>query len=377
MDERLTNNEAFRNTIGLNEGERKWKKIGIIFIVSTIVVAAVMIVFIILYATKDEKEESDMPTDTDKPIPTDTDAPIPTDTDIPSDEPTDEPWDWQPVGDKIKTKWGLNLDPEKVWEEYPRPQLERKDWMNLNGVWKYSIRNPDELDPEEHDGHILVPFPIESSLSGVMKDLSPTQVLYYEKTVTIPEEWQGKNILLNFGAVDWKCEVFINKRKVGEHTGGYTYFYFDITSYLKTGRNKITLRVTDITDSVDESWGKYQPVGKQTLTPNSIWYTPASGIWQPVWLEPVSSHYIEKLSINNDYDSQHIRVTFTVADNLKLPIEISVKFGDKIVAEASGKSNEQIAINVSNNFKPWSPTEPNLYIINAKLKTDGENYWIQ
>ena len=168
MDERLTNNEAFRNTIGLNEGERKWKKIGIIFIVSTIVVAAVMIVFIILYATKDEKEESDMPTDTDKPIPTDTDAPIPTDTDIPSDEPTDEPWDWQPVGDKIKTKWGLNLDPEKVWEEYPRPQLERKDWMNLNGVWKYSIRNPDELDPEEHDGHILVPFPIESSLSGVM-----------------------------------------------------------------------------------------------------------------------------------------------------------------------------------------------------------------
>ena len=371
MDERLTNNEAFRNTIGLNEGERKWKKIGIIFIVSTIVVAAVMIVFIILYATKDEKEESDMPTDTDKPIPTDTDAPIPTDTDIPSDEPTDEPWDWQPVGDKIKTKWGLNLDPEKVWEEYPRPQLERKDWMNLNGVWKYSIRNPDELDPEEHDGHILVPFPIESSLSGVMKDLSPTQVLYYEKTVTIPEEWQGKNILLNFGAVDWKCEVFINKRKVGEHTGGYTYFYFDITSYLKTGRNKITLRVTDITDSVDESWGKYQPVGKQTLTPNSIWYTPASGIWQPVWLEPVSSHYIEKLSINNDYDSQQIRVTFTVADNLKLPIEISVKFGDKIVAEGSGKSNEQIAINVSNNFKPWSPTEPNLYIINAQLKTDG------
>ena len=371
MDERLTNNEAFRNTIGLNEGERKWKKIGIIFIVSTIVVAAVMIVFIILYATKDEKEESDMPTDTDKPIPTDTDAPIPTDTDIPSDEQTDEPWDWQPVGDKIKTKWGLNLDPEKVWEEYPRPQLERKDWMNLNGVWKYSIRNPDELDPEEHDGHILVPFPIESSLSGVMKNLSPTQVLYYEKTVTIPEEWQGKNILLNFGAVDWKCEVFINKRKVGEHTGGYTYFYFDITSYLKTGRNKITLRVTDITDSVDESWGKYQPVGKQTLTPNSIRYTPASGIWQPVWLEPVSSHYIEKLSINNDYDSQQIRVTFIVADNLKLPIEISVKFGDKIVAEASGKSNEQIAINVSNNFKPWSPTEPNLYIINAKLKTDG------
>ena len=306
MDERLTNNEAFRGTIGLNEGDRKWKKIGIIFIVSTIVVSAVMVIFIILYATKDEKEESDMPTDTD--------APIPTDTDIPSDEPTDEPWDWQPVGDKIKTKWGLNLDPEKVWEEYPRPQLERKDWMNLNGVWKYSIRNPDELDPEEHDGHILVPFPIESSLSGVMKDLSPTQVLYYEKTVTIPEEWQGKNILLNFGAVDWKCEVFINKRKVGEHTGGYTYFYFDITSYLKTGKNKITLRITDITDSVDESWGKYQPVGKQTLTPNSIWYTPASGIWQPVWLEPVSSHYIEKLSINNDYDSQQIRVTFTVAD---------------------------------------------------------------
>ena len=203
--------------------------------------------------------------------------------------------------------------------------------------------------------------------------MTPDQVIYYEKTVTLPEEWDGKHVLLNFGAVDWKCEVFINKKRVGDHTGGYSYFYFDITNYLKGRKNVITLRVTDITDSVDSSWGKYQPVGKQTLTPNGIWYTPASGIWQTVWLEPVTAHYIDKIDINNNYDNKEIKLTFNVANSLKLPIEYCIKYNDQIIANGKGKSNQEITINVSQNFHPWSPTEPNLYMIMADLKSDAKD----
>ena len=344
-------NEAFKD----QTNESKWKKYAIILVVCTVCAVILLIIFAVLYFIKEEEEkEENNPTD----------APDNTDI-IPEDE-----WDWKPVGDRIKTRWGINLDPKKVWQEYPRPQLERKEWMNLNGPWKYSIRKPDDIDPDEHDGYILVPFPLESSLSGVMKTLSDSDIIIYEKTIMIPEEWEGRHILLNFGAVDWKCEVFINKIKVGEHTGGYSYFYFDITKYLKGRKTIITLKVTDITDRVHPTWGKYQPVGKQTITPQSIWYTSASGIWQTVWLEPVSAHYIEKINVNNNYDNQEIKLNFNVANNFKFPIEYSIKFKDEIVANGVGKSNVEITINVSNNFKPWSPSEPNLYIITAELKSD-------
>ena len=118
---------------------------------------------------------------------------------------------WAPAGHRIKTKWAKNLNPEKVWTEYPRPQLQRKEWMNLNGLWLYSIRNydTDYLKPEYHDGKILVPFSLESSLSGVMGTLLENQCLWYEKVFKIPKSWEGKNILLHFGAVDWKCILYM------------------------------------------------------------------------------------------------------------------------------------------------------------------------
>ncbi|MBR4261387.1 MAG: beta-galactosidase, partial [Clostridia bacterium] len=275
--------------------------------------------------------------------------------------------DWKPAGNRIKTKWGKNLDYKKVWQEYPRPQLQRSDWMNLNGLWSYAIKDQSVMNTTEFDGLILVPFPVESSLSGVMKNLSQTEVLFYEKSVRIPDSWKGKNVLLNFGAVDWKCEVFVNKVKVGEHTGGYSYFYFDITKYLKGTDNTITLRVTDVTDTYHPEWGKYQPVGKQTVTPNGIWYTPSSGVWQTAWLEPVSPDYIEKVEINNDFDGKKIKVNFKVPNDAKLSIDYIVSFDGKSVAYGRGKSNEEIAIDVSSNFKPWSPSEPNLYTITAEL----------
>ena len=279
---------------------------------------------------------------------------------------------WTPAGDKIKTRWAETIDPEKVWQEYPRPQLERKDWMNLNGLWKYAVRKQGDLSPDEYDGEILVPFPIESSLSGVMKTFTKEDALWYYKEIEIPNEWNGKHILLNFGAVDWRSEVYINRKKVGEHTGGYSYFYFDITSFLETGKNKLLIKVIDVTDTVYSTWGKYQPVGKQSITPNGIWYTPASGIWQTVWLEPVSEQYIENLEIFNDYYNKEIKINFNVPNEAKLSVDLTVKFNDKIVGESKGNSNELISIKLSDgNFKPWSPTEPNLYTIEAKLLSDS------
>jgi hypothetical protein len=355
--------EPLRDSLQAEKEETKWKKVTIIFCVVAICSTILLVTFMVLYFTKDNDNNSEGSNSSDSD---DGSSPEP-------DVNPEDKWDWKPAGDRLKTRWGINLDPKKVWQEYPRPQLERKDWINLNGPWKYSIRNQGDIDPDEHDGYILVPFPLESSLSGVMKSLTADQVIYYEKTVTLPEEWDGKHVLLNFGAVDWKCEVFINKKRVGDHTGGYSYFYFDITNYLKGRKNVITLRVTDITDSVDSSWGKYQPVGKQTLTPNGIWYTPASGIWQTVWLEPVTAHYIDKIDINNNYDNKEIKLTFNVANSLKLPIEYCIKYNDQIIANGKGKSNQEITINVSQNFHPWSPTEPNLYMIMADLKSDAKD----
>ena len=166
--------------------------------------------------------------------------------------------------------------------------------------------------------------------------------------------------------------LFINRKRVGEHTGGYSSFYFDITEYAVIGKNNITVKVIDITDT-SNSWGKYQPVGKQTITPNGIWYTPASGIWQTVWLEPVNKNYIEKLEINNDFDNKEIKINFKVGNDLKLNVEYSVEFNNKVVGNAKGVSNEDISIKLTDeNFKPWSPSEPNLYIIKARLLNSSE-----
>ena len=345
MEEQDSISEPFRKTLHGELQDNKWKKIAYIFFVILVLAVAGAAIIIFLYFSKDIEDEND----NDNSI-----------------------WKWEPKGDRIKTSWGKKLDPNKVWQEYPRPQLERKDWINLNGLWKYHISKQDDAYPLKFDGNILVPFPIESSLSGVMKTFNKDDLLWYDREFEIPKEWEGKNILINFGAVDWKCELFINRKRVGEHTGGYSSFYFDITEYAVIGKNNITVKVIDITDT-SNSWGKYQPVGKQTITPNGIWYTPASGIWQTVWLEPVNKNYIEKLEINNDFDNKKIKINFKVGNDLKLNVEYSVEFNNKVVGNAKGVSNEDISIKLTDeNFKPWSPSEPNLYIIKARLLNSSE-----
>ncbi len=363
--------EPFRESIRVKTEESKYKKLAIIFIICAAVSITLLITFLVLYLIKEKEDNIQEKKEDQEDQEEEEEQEEQEDETIPEDK-----WDYKPAGNRLKTRWGMNLDYKNVWKEYPRPQLERKEWMNLNGPWKYIIRNSSDLNPigpESFDGYILVPFPLESSLSGVMKNLTSSEVIYYEKTVLIPKDWEGKNILINFGAVDWKCEVFINRRRVGEHTGGYSYFYFDITKYLNGRKLIITLRVTDVTDTYYSTWGKYQPVGKQTITPNGIWYTPASGIWQTVWLEPVSPHFFEKIDINNDYDKKQINLIFKVANNLKLPVECIIKYNDKIIGTGKGNSYQQISINVSENFYPWSPSMPNLYTIAAVLKSyDGK-----
>ena len=269
---------------------------------------------------------------------------------------------WHPVGTRIKTKWGNNLKPENVWQEYPRPQLERKDWLNLNGIWHYSITDIDSKKPEKFDQNILVPFCLESSLSGVMKPLNETQILWYYKEFEIPKKWKDKNIIIHFNAVDWKSELYINDDKIGEHYGGYSEFNFDITKNLKTGKNKIILKVWDPSDT------GYQPIGKQCLDPKVIWYTSISGIWQTVWLEPVNKQYIKKLEINNNYDNKEIKINCLLNTEEKLPLEMSLIYKEKEILKQKGISNTEIALKISEeNFHPWSPNEPNLYIIKIEI----------
>ena len=279
----------------------------------------------------------------------------------------DGEWEWAPKGDKIKTKWAEKIDPKNVWPEYPRPQLERKDWLNLNGPWYYSLREPDFLKPEKHDGQILVPFSLESSLSGVMKSITDKQVIWYEKEFEIPKDWKDKIILLHFGAVDWKCTLYINEAKIGEHSGGYSPFYFDITKRIKEGKNTIVLQVFDPTNK------GYQPVGKQTLSPGSIWYTPISGIWQTVWLEPVNEHYIKTLEINNDFDKKQIKITFNLNSEEKLPLKVKLEFDEDEIMTVKGKSNEEVVLEIpEDDFHPWSPSEPNLYYLKVELFSEDE-----
>ena len=188
--------------------------------------------------------------------------------------------EWHPAGDRIMTEWGENLDPSNVHQEYPRPQMVREDWINLNGMWNYAVTSADVQDSECADGKILVPFSIESALSGVGRRVTGEDALWYEREIVVPARWKGKRVMLNFGAVDWHAQVYVDGEFAGEHKGGYAPFTFDITDLLKKGR-KHSLKVK-VLDATDKSW---QPRGKQILEPYGVWYTAVTGIWQTVWME--------------------------------------------------------------------------------------------
>ena len=273
---------------------------------------------------------------------------------------------WKPAGDKIKTPRGEQLNPKNVLPEYPRPIMERHEWKNLNGSWNYAITKKGEAAPGNYQGEILVPFAVESSLSGVGKRINEHQELWYQRTFDVPSSWKGKQILLHFGAVDWKADVWVNDVKVGEHTGGFTPFYFDITSALNKGNNQLVVKVWDPADRGE------QPRGKQVERPEGIWYTPVTGIWQTVWLEPVAAQHIAHLKTTPDIDKKTVKVE--VATNVCSPDKVEVKVfdGKNLVAKGAALNGVPVELTMPEDVKLWSPESPSLYDMEVTLYKDGK-----
>lgn len=274
---------------------------------------------------------------------------------------------WKPAGNRIVTEWAAQVDVSNVLPEYPRPLMERAEWINLNGLWQYAILPSGKAMPKTYDGEILVPFAVESALSGVEKELGENNELWYQRTFSVPSRWKGQRVLLNFGAVDWKTTVWVNETKVGEHCGGFTPFAFDITQALRKGENEVVVRVWDPTDK-----GK-QARGKQVNTPGHIWYTSVSGIWQTVWLEPVPERAIENIRTTPDIDGGKLTVETTVnTPKTNDRIEVKVLDGNKVIASGSALNHTSVEIPMPTDCKLWSPDSPSLYDLEISFYADGK-----
>lgn len=274
---------------------------------------------------------------------------------------------WKPVEGRISTQWSEQVNPDNVLPEYPRPIMERTEWKNLNGLWDYAIIEKGKHSPSVFDGKILVPFAVESSLSGVAKTVGAEKELVYRRSFEVPSSWKGKKVLLHFGAVDWKTDVWVNDVKVGSHTGGFTPFSFDITEALQGKNNTLLVKVWDPTDK------GYQPRGKQVSRPEGIWYTPVTGIWQTVWLEPVSESYIQDLRITPDIDNSLLSLKALVKDaTSKDLVEVKVFDGQQLVAQGKSINGECVQVAMPENAKLWSPESPFLYTLKVSLKQGGK-----
>ncbi|WP_240348452.1 glycoside hydrolase family 2 protein [Longitalea arenae] len=271
---------------------------------------------------------------------------------------------WKPAGDRIMTSWAAKIDPQQPLPEYPRPQMVRNTWLNLNGQWQYSALPASEQNiPTAYAGKILVPFAIESALSGVGKTVGKDSALWYQRTVSVPAAFKNKRVLLHFGAVDWLCDVYVNGKKVGTHQGGYDPFSMDITTALtKSGNQQIAVRVWDPTDEGP------QPRGKQVNKPNGIWYTPVTGIWQTVWLEAVPQTYISNIKQTPDIDKSVVRVMAEVAHAQPGDqVVITALKGSEKIAEQTVAPGTEVTLSIPN-AELWSPKKPFLYDLKVSLQ---------
>ncbi len=265
-------------------------------------------------------------------------------------------------GPILKTEWSDQLNPETPLPEYPRPQLVRENWQNLNGQWNYAIltkgTSPNTID----QGKITVPFPAESYLSGVHKMVGANSELWYERSFDLNLNSKNKRILLHFGAVDWEAEVWINIQPVGLHQGGFDGFSFDITPYLKPGKaQKIKVRVWDPSDEGP------QPRGKQVKDPKGIWYTPVTGIWQTVWLESVPETYIQSIYAVTDWDNSALDFSQVIVGNpVDLNLQIILTEGGKEVSASLAPLTASRKLKLENP-KAWSPDSPFLYGVKVRL----------
>ena len=283
---------------------------------------------------------------------------------------------WKPAENPLMTTWGEALDPASPWAEYPRPALTRNEWMSLNGMWDYAICPKDEERPEPQ-GKILVPYPVESALSGIRAKMTDSLSIWYSREFVIPKKWSDKQIIINFEASDWETTVWIDGNLAVIHRGGYDPFWCDITNYLADTKNHtLVVRVTDPTDS-----GR-QPRGKQVMKPGGIWYTPTSGIWQSVWLEPVGKTWIGDLRVVPDIDNGKLYVTVMEerchggpggcppVDMAPSLAEITVMADGQTVAVASGLTGTAVTLPLPD-ARLWSPEDPFLYDLKVKLVTGG------
>ncbi len=283
---------------------------------------------------------------------------------------------WAPAKGPLMTRWAKDVSPKKVHPEYPRPQMVREEWQNLNGLWDYAIVDKDATQPSTWDGQILVPFPVESALSGVMKPVTEKQRLWYHRTFKVPGKWKGQRVLLHFGAVDWEATVTVNGKELGTHRGGYDGFSFDITDALKpSGDQEIVVAVWDPTDRAP------QARGKQVLKPGGIMYTATSGIWQTPWLEPVAAAHIEWLKLVPDVDGGKVEVSFkAVGGRGNVLANLFVRDGRKEFPRNQVRlsSGDGFATALSPNMKLavpdaklWSPDSPYLYGLRVELEENG------
>ena len=271
---------------------------------------------------------------------------------------------WKALEGKIMSQWAKTVNPENAWQEYPRPQFERAQWKNLNGLWDYAILKTNEIQPKRYQGKILVPFSFESPLSGVGKNIDPEDKMWYRKNFELPKNWSGKDVVIHFEAVDYTCAVWVNDVLVGTHKGGFDRFSFNITPYLKTNRQqKIVLAVEDATNFSS------QPRGKQQINASGIYYTPVSGIWQTVWLEAVSSEaYIKQVKTTTNIDEN--TVTLIPLSNQSLVsgymVRTTVFFNGEKVTSGETKPNMPLTLKIDTP-KLWSPDHPHLYDVSMSL----------
>ena len=271
---------------------------------------------------------------------------------------------WKSIEGKIMSQWAKTVNPENAWQVYPRPQFKRAHWKNLNGLWDYAILKSNQIQPKQYQGKILVPFSFESPLSGIGKKINPEDKMWYRKSFELPKNWSGKDVVIHFEAVDYKCAVWVNDIFVGSHKGGFDRFSFNITHYLKSnGQQKIVLLVEDATNFSS------QPRGKQQINPSGIYYTPVSGIWQTVWLEAVSSEaFLKQVKTTTNIDNS--TVSLIPMSNQTLikgyQVAVDVFFDGKKLVTGSTRPNTPLHLKIEN-AQLWSPDHPHLYDVKMSL----------